>query len=45
MKLPPINIKIERETVKRDLAARWLAQHDPKNKRPQRRHRKAGAHR
>ena len=45
MKLPPINIKIERETVKRDLAARWLAQHDPNHKRPQRRRRKAGARR
>ena len=44
MKLPPLNIKIERETVERDLAARWLAEHDP-DKRPQRRRRKAGARR
>ena len=31
-KLPPINVKDEREAMQRDAAARWLAKHDRKRK-------------
>jgi hypothetical protein len=30
MKLPPINVKIECEIMKRDAAARWLAKYNKK---------------